>query len=169
MPIRNTNLPLVPAPTYITRPPTRTRGTNKSIANAISSKHAVTLSATVLSSSFIIEHICRVETLSILLVRSLIASVCRPERSKTSCAIFVKPALELSNAVSFSYLGILRAAVISKELLHESSTFLPGVLLRRDVTLSPSKWARQSNIDTGHGVSCLFENCELKNFNTPSP
>lgn len=69
-------LPLVPAPTYTTRPPRRTRGARASIAPAISGRQALTLSATRWSSELMTVHTSSVDMRSICIVRGFTPSVC---------------------------------------------------------------------------------------------
>lgn len=72
----SSHLPLVPAPTYTTRPPRRTRGAKASIALAISGRQVLTLSATRWSSELMTVHISRVDMRSMCIVRGLTPSVC---------------------------------------------------------------------------------------------
>jgi hypothetical protein len=71
-----THLPLVPAPTYTTRPPRRTRGARASIAPAISGRQTLTLSATLWSSELMTVHISSVDMRSMFIVRGFTPSVC---------------------------------------------------------------------------------------------
>lgn len=83
------HLPLVPAPTYITRPPRLTRTCRRSIARAISARQGVMLGAMLWSSWFMIVHIRKVETVSVSLVRGFSVSVCKRERLITGAMMSV--------------------------------------------------------------------------------